>query len=110
MPVLAGKNRLVACFSVTGHTERVAQWAAQQTGAGICRITPEIPYTRTGLNYRNPASRAAREQNDPPARGLPARSKISGEWTESMTVPAKNAQDTGRFNPETKTVLLNSGQ
>ena len=56
---------LVAYFSGTGHTERVAQLAAEQLGAGTFVITPIDPYTSDDLNYNNESSRVCREHDDP---------------------------------------------
>lgn len=56
---------LVAYFSGTGHTERVAQLAAEQLGADTFVITPIEPYTSDDLNYNDESSRVCREHNDP---------------------------------------------
>lgn len=64
-----GQGRiLVAYFSCTGTTEKIARSAADILDADIYRITPEFPYTQADLNYNNPSSRGNREQNDPSAR------------------------------------------
>ncbi len=67
-------NILIAYFSNTGNTERIAEIIAGQTGGALWEIVPEIPYTSDDLNYSDSGCRANREQNDPAAR--PA---ISGE-------------------------------
>ncbi len=59
---------LVAYFSCTGTTERIARSLADYLHADLYEITPETPYTQEDLDYRNPSSRADREQNDPSAR------------------------------------------
>ena len=56
---------LVAYFSGTGHTERVAQLAAEQLGADTFVITPIEPYTSDDLNYNDESSRVCREHDDP---------------------------------------------
>lgn len=56
---------LVAYFSGTGHTERVAQIVAEELGADVFVITPVEPYTRDDLNYNNEASRVCQEHDDP---------------------------------------------
>lgn len=62
----AGTPRvLVAYFSGTGHTERVAQLAAEQLGADTFVITPIEPYTSDDLNYNDESSRVCREHDDP---------------------------------------------
>ncbi len=58
---------LVAYFSATGNTEKVAGYIAQATGGTLYEILPEIPYTEDDLKYYTDC-RADREQNDPSAR------------------------------------------
>lgn len=64
----AGNGILVAYFSATGNTERVALELADDLGADIYEIMPEQPYTAEDLNYSDSGSRATAEQNDPDAR------------------------------------------
>ncbi len=59
---------LVAYFSCTGSTEKIAGYIAQELGATLYRITPEIPYTDEDLNYGSRTSRSSKENNDPDAR------------------------------------------
>ena len=59
---------LVAYFSCTGNTERIAGYIADATGGASYQIMPEIPYTSADLNYNDSTTRATREQNDPSAR------------------------------------------
>ena len=63
-----GQKTLVAYFSCTGTTERIAGCVADALGADLYRITPETPYTADDLKYQNSGSRATKEQNDPSAR------------------------------------------
>lgn len=58
---------LVAYFSATGNTERVARQAAELLGADLCEIVPAQPYTASDLDYFS-GGRADREQDDPRAR------------------------------------------
>ena len=64
----AGGKILVAYFSCTGSTEKIAGYIAEELGADVFRITPETPYTSDDLNYSDSSTRATREQNDPSAR------------------------------------------
>lgn len=64
---------LVACFSATGHTKPLAEYAAEYLGADFYEIVPEYPYTDDDLNYNDSTSRTTKEQNDSSARP-----KISG--------------------------------
>ena len=59
---------LVAYFSATGTTEKVAKRIAEITGGALYEIVPEVPYTSSDLNYSDSSTRATREQNDPAVR------------------------------------------
>lgn len=61
-------NILVACFSATGNTWPLAQYAAEFLNADLFRIEAEIPYTDDDLNYNNNACRANQEMNDDSSR------------------------------------------
>lgn len=58
---------LVAYFSCTNNTEKIAEYILEVAGGTLYEITPEVPYTSADLNY-NTDCRANREQNDPSAR------------------------------------------
>lgn len=62
------QKTLVAYFSATGVTERVAKMIADVTGADLYRITPEQPYTAADLDWRNEQSRSSLEMKDPSSR------------------------------------------
>ncbi len=59
---------LVAYFSCSGNTKKIAQNIADIEGAETYEIIPETPYTAADLNYSNPQSRASNENSDPGAR------------------------------------------
>ncbi len=61
------KTILVAYFSATGTTERIAEYAADILQADLHEITPQIPYTAEDLTYYS-GGRADQEQADPTAR------------------------------------------
>ena len=63
-----GSRVLVAYFSNTNNTAKIAGHIADATGATLHRITPETPYTAADLNYNDGSARATREQNDESAR------------------------------------------
>jgi len=63
-----GGKVLVACFSCTGTTEKIAGYIADELDAAMFQIHPETPYTSADLNYSDSSTRATREQNDPAAR------------------------------------------
>ena len=55
---------LVAYFSASGVTKKVAQRLAQLAGADLFEIVPVQPYTRADLNWMNKESRSSVEMND----------------------------------------------
>ena len=59
---------LVACFSATGNTWPLAEYAAEYLNADIFRIEPEVPYTDADLNYSDSNCRANQEMNDETSR------------------------------------------
>lgn len=59
---------LVAYFSASGTTERVAKRLAQAIGADLFEIVPEQPYTRADLDWRNNRSRSSIEMGDRSSR------------------------------------------
>ena len=65
------KKFLVAYFSCSGVTAKVAKSLVQLVDADIYEIKPEIPYTNADLNWRDNQSRSSIEMNDPSiAQGL----------------------------------------
>ncbi|MCD8385674.1 MAG: flavodoxin [Bacteroidales bacterium] len=62
------KKILVAYFSATGTTERVAKAIADATGATLYEITPELRFTTDDLNWNDPSSRSSLEMHDPDSR------------------------------------------
>ena len=71
------RNILVAYFSASGVTGRVAREIAEATGAELYEIRPAQPYTPADLDWTNKKSRSSVEMNDPACR--PA---IAGELPE----------------------------
>lgn len=55
---------LVAYFSATGTTSKVAERLAEAIGADIFAIEPEVPYTDADLNWRDKQSRSSKEMSD----------------------------------------------
>ena len=55
---------LVAYFSATGKTAKVAEKLAAGIGADIYEIKPEVKYTKADLNWMNKKSRSSVEMND----------------------------------------------
>lgn len=64
-----GENKiLVAYFSATNTTEKIAGYIADELPADLYEIVPEIPYTSADLNYGDSSSRTSIEMNDPNSR------------------------------------------
>ena len=59
---------LVAYFSASGTTAKVAKKMAEVIGADLFEIKPETPYTGADLNWQNKNSRSSVEMNDRSSR------------------------------------------
>ena len=59
---------LVAYFSASGVTGKVAANLAKAIGADLYEIAPEIPYTNADLNWMDKKSRSSVEMNDRSSR------------------------------------------
>ena len=57
-------DKLVAYFSATGKTAKVAEKLAAGTRADLYEIKPEVKYTKADLNWMNKKSRSSVEMND----------------------------------------------
>ena len=61
-------KKLVAYFSASGVTAKVADMLADAVGADIYEICPEVPYTKADLNWMDKKSRSTIEMNDRTSR------------------------------------------
>ncbi len=61
-------KQLVAYFSASGTTKKVAERLANAVGADLFEIRPAVPYTRADLDWTNNHSRSSVEMNDPHSR------------------------------------------
>ena len=61
-------KKLVAYFSASGVTAKVADMLADAVGADIHEIRPKNPYTKADLNWMNKKSRSSIEMNDKTTR------------------------------------------
>lgn len=59
---------LIAYFSASGSTAKLANTLAQATGGDLYEIRPTVPYTSADLNWNNKSSRSSVEMNDKSAR------------------------------------------
>ena len=57
-------KRLVAYFSASGNTKKVAESVAQAAGADLYEIRPKTPYTKADLNWMDKKSRSSVEMAD----------------------------------------------
>ena len=57
-------KKLVAYFSASGVTAKVADMLADAVGADIHEIRPKVPYTKADLNWMNKKSRSSIEMNN----------------------------------------------
>lgn len=61
-------NVLVAFFSASGETARLAKTLADTVKGDLYEIQPGVPYSSADLNWNNQASRSSVEMNDKTAR------------------------------------------
>ena len=61
-------KRLVAYFSATGTTGRVAERLAKAAGADLYQIVPAKEYTRSDLDWNDASSRTSVEKGDESSR------------------------------------------
>ena len=61
-------KQLVAYFSASGTTARVAKDLAKAAGADLYEIKPAVPYTRADLNWQDKNSRSSVEMRDKSSR------------------------------------------
>lgn len=62
------KKSLVAYFSVSGVTKRLAEALSKVTNANLFEIKPAVPYNQTDLDWTNKKSRSSIEMNNPNSR------------------------------------------
>lgn len=81
-----GGNTLVVYFSATGHTETVAGYIADATGADVFVIEPAQPYTSDDLNWTDESSRVVQEYEDESLRDVELVSTDVPDWDSYDTV------------------------
>ena len=57
-------KKLVAYFSASGVTKKVAQMVAEAAGADLYEIAPKVAYTAADLNWMDKKSRSSVEMSD----------------------------------------------
>ena len=58
------KKRLVAYFSASGVTKKVAEMIAKAADCDLYEVTPKVPYTTADLNWMDKKSRSSVEMSD----------------------------------------------
>ncbi len=76
-PVLSTQKALVAYFSATGTTKKVAENLAKALNADIYEIKPAVPYTAEDLNWHDKTSRSSVEMSNESSRPEMAENNIS---------------------------------
>ena len=61
-------KKLVAYFSASGVTAKVAETLAEAIGADIFEIEPKVPYMEADLNWMDKNARSTIEMNNPASR------------------------------------------
>ena len=61
-------RKLVAYFSASGVTAKVAEALSDALGADLFEIVPKVRYTKADLDWRDKTSRSTIEMNDPSSR------------------------------------------
>lgn len=61
-------RKLVAYFSASGVTAKVAEALSEAIGADIYAIEPKVPYTKADLDWRDEHSRSSIEMKNPSSR------------------------------------------
>lgn len=77
---------LVAYYSGTGNTARVAQDIADDTEGALFEITPADPYVGEDLNFNDPDSRISHEYADESLRDVPLTTTEVPDWSSYDTV------------------------
>lgn len=57
-------KKLVAFFSASGTTKKVAQMIAEEVKADLFEIEPKVPYTKADLDWMDKKSRSSVEMSD----------------------------------------------
>ena len=77
---------LVAYFSASGNTEKIAKMIADDTNADTFVITPAQPYTDDDLNYSDENSRVVQEYENPDKQTIELKTTDVPDWDSYNTV------------------------
>ena len=73
------KKTLVAFFSASGTTKKIAEMIAEAANADLHEIAPKVLYTKDDLNWMNKKSRSSIEMSDKSIRPEIADSNLDME-------------------------------
>ena len=80
------KRKLVAYFSASGNTAKLAENLADAIGADVFAIEPMIPYTNEDLDWHNKSSRSSLEMADKDSRPAIGRMRDNMEDYDTIYV------------------------
>lgn len=111
---------LVAYFSASGVTAKIAQRIADEAKADLYEIKPEIPYTNADLDWTNKKSRSTLEMQDKSSRpALENKSFDAGEydviylgfpvWWYTAPTIINSFLESGSFDGKTIILFATSG-
>ena len=79
-------RKLVAFFSASGVTAKVAETLSDTIGADLFAIEPKVPYTKADLDWMDKNSRSTLEMKDPASRPKIARARDNMEEYDTVFV------------------------
>lgn len=79
-------RKLVAYFSASGVTAKVAETLSETIGADLFAIEPKVPYTKADLDWMDKNSRSTLEMKDPTSRPEIARVRDNMEEYDTVFV------------------------
>lgn len=93
-------KNLVAFFSASGTTKKVAQMIAEEVKADLFEIEPKVPYTKADLDWMNKKSRSSVEMKPGDCINIPTGVKhwhgaAPDEWFSHLAieVPGENSSN-----------------
>ena len=85
-PAEPASTILVAFYSATGNTRRVAEFVADELGADTFELLPVEPYSDDDLNWMDGSSRVSGEHSDQSLRDIELESTEVPNWDAYETV------------------------
>lgn len=80
------EKSLVAYFSCSGVTEKVAQRLAAVVNGDLYKIEPAVPYTDADLDWKNPHSRSSVEMQDKTSRPAVKQNPVNMEQYDTIYI------------------------